>query len=129
MPASAGLSPGPRRGVAVSLYLRALAAVYLVAFVSLWVQLDGLVGERGILPASDLMERVRGAGLERWLRVPTLFHLSATDAALHGVCGAGAAIAALTVVAPFSAPPWVLLWVFYLSLAGVCGDFLRFQWD
>ena len=128
MPVSTEL-PGARQGIAISLYLRGLAAVYLVAFVSLWAQVDGLVGEQGILPASELVERVRDAGLKRWLRVPTLFHVTATDAALHAMCGAGAAIAALTVAAPFSAPPWVLLWAFYLSLAGVCGDFLRFQWD
>ena len=129
MPGSLGRSPGAGRGVAVSLYLRALAAVYLVAFGSLWVQVDGLVGERGILPARDLVERLRDAGLERWLRVPTLFHLSATDAAFHAACGAGAAIAALAIAAPFWTAPWILLWALYLSLANVCGDFLRFQWD
>ena len=58
---------GERHGIAISLYLRGLAAVYLVAFVSLWAQLDGLVGERGILPASELMERVRVFGVEGWL--------------------------------------------------------------
>jgi len=129
MPGSTGRDAAARHGVAVSLYLRGLAAVYLVAFVSLWMQLDGLLGERGILPAHELMERVRSVGMAGWVRLPTLFHLSATDAALHAVCGAGAVIAALTVAAPFSAPPWFLLWAFYLSLVGVGGDFLRFQWD
>ncbi|MCY3933990.1 MAG: lipase maturation factor family protein [Acidobacteria bacterium] len=35
------------------LLLRLLAGVHLVAFVSLWVQIDGLIGSRGILPARD----------------------------------------------------------------------------
>jgi len=45
--------------------LLVLAGVHLVAFVSLWVQIDGLVGSRGILPAREFftyLERVLGAG-------------------------------------------------------------------
>jgi predicted DCC family thiol-disulfide oxidoreductase YuxK len=33
-------------------FLRSLGLIYLVAFVSLWVQIIGLVGSNGILPAS-----------------------------------------------------------------------------
>lgn len=35
------------------LFLRPLGAVYLIAFVSLWTQLLGLVGQNGILPAMN----------------------------------------------------------------------------
>ena len=36
-------------------FLRLLGAVYLVAFLSFWVQAEGLVGTRGILPIRDLL--------------------------------------------------------------------------
>src|SRR5690606_11085138 len=34
------------------IFLRGLALIYLIAFISLWVQMEGLIGENGILPAS-----------------------------------------------------------------------------
>src|SRR2546422_10829768 len=41
------------------LFLRLLGVVYLVAFVSLALQITGLVGEHGILPAGGFLERAR----------------------------------------------------------------------
>ena len=39
--------------------LRGMGFVYLSAFWSLAVQVDGLLGSRGILPAAELMDRAR----------------------------------------------------------------------
>jgi hypothetical protein len=113
------------------LYLRALALCYLAAFLSLWSQIDGLIGSDGILPAADYLERVRANfdGDAPWTRVPTLAWLSASDGALHGICALGG-IAALTLllnVAPLLS--LVVLWVAYLSLASVGQVFLGYQWD
>ena len=36
-------------------FLRALGVVYLIAFVSLWVQVDGLIGTRGVSPVSEFL--------------------------------------------------------------------------
>ena len=80
------------------LFLRLLGLVYLVAFVSSWVQVDGLIGSNGILPARDLLERVSGVvGGSRYWRVPTLYWLSPSDAMLHGLCAGGCVLAALLV--------------------------------
>ena len=38
------------------------AIVYLIAFVSLWVQVDGLIGANGILPVRELLAGGAGAG-------------------------------------------------------------------
>ena len=65
------------------LFLRLLAVVFLIAFVSYWVQLDGLIGSQGILPAADLMRSVRGLGASGVWRVPTLCWLGASDGFLH----------------------------------------------
>ena len=43
-----------------SIFLRLLGLVYVIAFVSLWGQLAGLVGAHGILPAGNF-RRVRSA--------------------------------------------------------------------
>ena len=56
----------PTYHIASALFLRLLGVVYLIAFVSLWTQIDGLIGDHGILPASELSRRgpaaLRAAG-------------------------------------------------------------------
>ena len=69
-----------------------LGLCYLAAFVSLWVQVDGLVGARGILPVGQFLDWVRAqTGAERYWLLPTLCWLSSSDAFLHLLCGAGVA--------------------------------------
>jgi hypothetical protein len=112
------------------LFLAALGLVYLVAFASLWVQIDGLIGSRGISPAASYLENVaEQLGTERSLRVPSLFWLSASDVALHGACGLGVAAALMVVAGVAAGPSLALLWLLYLSLAAVGGVFLSYQWD
>src|ERR1700692_1025702 len=72
--------------------LRGLGVVYVSAFGSLAVQLDGLIGSGGILPAAEFLDRaaqVLGIGPATYWRLPTLFWLDASDRALHAVCWGG----------------------------------------
>jgi predicted DCC family thiol-disulfide oxidoreductase YuxK len=112
------------------LFIRLLAAIYLCAFVSLGVQVLGLVGERGILPAGRYLDAVRSAlGAAAYWNVPTLFWIAHGDAALKLASGVGAAVA---IVLMFGfAQRWCLavLFLLYLSLSSVGQDFLSFQWD
>jgi len=112
------------------LFLRLLGVVYLIAFASLTVQITGLVGERGILPAGQFLDSARSmAGADAYRLLPTVFWLGASDAALGAVVWAGAGLALLLVfgVAPLVTLP--LLWLLYLSLSIAGQDFLSFQWD
>lgn len=115
------------------LLLRLLAGVHLVAFVSLWVQIDGLIGSRGILPARDFftyLERVVGAGaFERLTNAPSLLWFSSSDAALHVLCAAGVLLSLLAIAGMVTAPIFGALWIFYLSLVWGGQTFLAFQWD
>lgn len=120
----------PSYGVARCLFLRLMAVVYLIAFVSLWVQIDGLIGSRGILPVASWVEAgTRSLSVERYWEYPTLCWLNSSDMFLHLQCGAGAllALAALAGLAP--APCFAILWALYLSLTIACREFLGFQWD
>jgi lipase maturation factor 1 len=125
----------PRHNVARWVFLRALGVIYLIAFVSLWVQIFGLVGSDGILPAKQAMDAMRSAadarhlGLERYHLVPTLCWLKATDGFLNFQCAAGTTLAVLLIIGIAPAPCLFLLWLIYLSLATVCREFLGFQWD
>jgi len=111
-------------------FLRLLGVVYLIAFVSFWVQAEGLVGLRGILPIHDLLALARERlGPSRYWVLPTVFWLGDGDAALHLVCAAGTVLAVLAVLG--RARPLVMLglWSLYLSLTVAGQDFLSFQWD
>jgi predicted DCC family thiol-disulfide oxidoreductase YuxK len=116
-------------------FLRTLGIIYLIAFVSLWTQIDGLVGSNGILPADQFMDGVRQQvaqqkiGLDRYRLLPTLCWWSASDASLRFQCVAGTALALLVVIGIAPAPCLFLLWLIYLSLTTVGRVFLGFQWD
>ncbi|HUI07644.1 MAG TPA: lipase maturation factor family protein [Verrucomicrobiae bacterium] len=115
-------------------FLRLLGLVYLIAFVSLGTQVDGLIGSNGITPAAALMTAVRDGSLGHngwaayWL-APTLCWFSSSNAALHALCWGGALLSLLVIVGV--ATPLALFgcWLFYLSLSVVCDVFLSFQWD
>ena len=117
------------------LFLRALGVVYLVAFVSLWTQISGLIGHNGILPADQLMPAASrqcdalGIGLGRFHLMPTLCWLNASNGFLDFQCAAGTVLAILLVAGIAPVPCLFLLWLIYLSLATVGLDFLGFQWD
>jgi hypothetical protein len=117
------------------LFLRALGLVYLVAFLSLLVQIRGLIGSRGILPAGSLMDAARTyfdaahVGLDRYRILPTLGWVSASDASLVAQCAGGAVAAAFVTAGLVEGPCLALCWLLYLSLVTLGRDFLGFQWD
>jgi predicted DCC family thiol-disulfide oxidoreductase YuxK len=121
----------PSRTVVRRLFLWALALVYLNAFLSLLVQVRGLVGERGILPVTEWLDYVhlRIPDENRFWLLPTLFWIDSSDAALVAACGGGAALALLLVLEVAPALLLALMWATYLSLAGVGQVFLGYQWD
>jgi hypothetical protein len=120
----------PTYFAASALFLRLLGLCYLAAFVSLWVQVDGLVGARGILPVGQFLDWVRAqTGVERYWLVPTLAWVSSGDAFLHLLCGAGVLAAMLLVVGLAPAVSAAAAWALYLSLAVAGQTFLQFQWD
>ncbi len=111
--------------------LQGIAIVYAIAFVSLAVQIEGLYGSRGILPAEGFV-RMLGErfGDAAWREQPTLFlWLGTSDAMLEGVCWAGAGFAGLLFVGVMPTLSAAACWVLYLSLFQIGRVFLGFQWD
>ena len=116
--------------VARCVFLRLLGVVYFFAFLSLALQVRGLIGKRGILPAADFLEAVRAQiGTERYWLVPTLAWVNASDAALLGMCLAGIALSVAVVFGWIPSISLIVLWLLYLSLVTVTRIFLGYQWD
>ena len=112
-------------------FLRVLGLIYLIAFVSLWVQVNGLIGANGISPVSQFLPAVyEQLGRQAYSLLPTLSWFNYSNAFLHFLCGGGVAFSLLLVflgIAP--AICLTALFVFYLSLAIAGQTFLSFQWD
>lgn len=125
-----GRLEAPTYGLTGRLLLQALAVAYFVAFVSLFPQIPGLIGERGLLPAADYLAsaEARTGPASRWL-VPSLAWLDPTAGALQFMALAGAAAALLALGGTLTAPMLLAAWILYLSLVAVGQDFLSFQWD
>jgi predicted DCC family thiol-disulfide oxidoreductase YuxK len=113
-----------------STFLRLLGIVYLIAFASWFVQVRGLIGSHGILPADRLLSSVpEEAGFRRYLEVPTLFWFHPTDAALRALTAAGIALSLPVIFGFATGPCLVLLWMLYLSQVSIGQEFMAFQWD
>jgi len=116
---------------------RGIAALFVVAFVSSLNQFRPLLGERGLLPAPELLEWARTSERAHRLLRPTLFrHLRYTDRRLAALCWTGIVIAATLVVGiPQLGPPWVpmvcflALWLGYMSITSIGQTFYGFGWE
>ena len=112
------------------LFSRWMALVYLVAFWSLGVQVVGLIGHHGILPAGDFLHfAAQQEGPNRFWAAPTLCWINSNDGFLLFLCWGGTALSILFLLGVLPALCAFLLWLFYLSLTIAGQDFLGFQWD
>ena len=113
------------------LFWKILGAIYGVAFLSLAMQITGLIGSNGILPAGAYLSRISDAlGSSRYWNFPTVFWLTgAGNLALRSVCLLGVVFAILLVAGFLQRFALIVCYVLYLSLITVGQDFLSFQWD
>ncbi|MFE3635947.1 lipase maturation factor family protein [Streptomyces sp. NPDC059168] len=109
---------------------RALAGVYLVAFLVAARQFRALLGERGMLPIPRFTARVP------FRRAPSLFHLHYSDRFFAAVVWAGCAVSAALLAGVDSALPlwggillWLVPWALYLSVVNVGQTWYSFGWE
>jgi predicted DCC family thiol-disulfide oxidoreductase YuxK len=120
----------PAYALTARLFLGGLALIYLAAFLSLGVQVSGLLGPGGILPAGDYFAAVaRRFGPERYWFFPSVFWLGAGDGALQSACAAGVLAAGVLLLGRWPRACLALLFALYLSLFYAGQAFMSFQWD
>jgi lipase maturation factor len=110
-----------------NLFIRLLGVVFLIAFLSLLVQLRVLYGRNGLLPAQAYLDGIRATA--RFFEVPTVFWIGCSDRALQAAAAAGVVLSFGLI---FNVAPCVCLfalWALYLSFVSVGQDFMSFQWD
>lgn len=117
-------------GAGTWIFLRLLGVIHLIAFVSFWVQLDGLVGPNGILPAQPYLDYWRAhLGAVRFWYLPTACWLFGGGWFLHLLCGAGVSLSLALIAGVMPAVCLALLWIAYLSLCVAGQVFMNYQWD
>ena len=126
-----GLLDAQDSWIAREIVQRGVAAVYVLAFLSTLHQFPVLLGEKGLLPVPDFLERAgRRAG-------PTLFrHVPYSDALLRGMCLVGMLLGLAVVLGlPQQGPAWSMLavfgamWAMYLSIVSVGQIFYGYGWE
>jgi lipase maturation factor 1 len=127
-----GANPTPSTYTLTSFFfLKGLAIVYLIAFVSFGVQALGLIGQNGILPVGDFMGAVKGRfGAVRGMwQVPGLFWFSSSDLMIKVICVLGV-VFSLTLLFGFaSRVSLIVLFILYLTVVNGGQTFMSFQWD
>ncbi|MGW0711277.1 lipase maturation factor family protein [Streptomyces sp. NPDC002643] len=111
-------------------FQRALAVIYLVAFLSAARQFRALLGERGMLPIP------RYVRLVPFRRAPSVFHLRYSDRFFAGWAWTGCAVSLALVAGLDSLLPlwgamllWLVPWAMYLSIVNVGQTWYSFGWE
>ena len=135
------------------LFLRLLALCYLVAFVSLYKQIDVLMSSRGLMPVSATLKAINDRNIPI-TSAPTLlvwrdqmiqlydailgYFPSAelagydqTDLIMYLLCLLGIQTSLMAVFSRYFHTYWVYLtcWVIYQSFVTIGGVYFHFQWD
>src|SRR5262249_4953586 len=93
-------------------FLRALGLIYLIAFVSPWVEVAGLVGSDGISPANQFLPAGHFQfGRNAYSILPTLCWFNSSNGFLHFLCGGGGVLSLLLILGIAPAVSLVALFV------------------
>ncbi|QDY80240.1 lipase maturation factor family protein [Streptomyces qinzhouensis] len=111
-------------------FQRALAGVYLVAFLTAALQFRALIGEKGMLPVPAYVRRVP------FRHAPSLFQLRYSDRLFACCAWTGVVLSAALVGGAADTVPlavamawWAVLWVLYLSVVNVGQVWYGFGWE
>ncbi|XP_021367200.1 lipase maturation factor 2-like [Mizuhopecten yessoensis] len=117
-------------------FLWGISGIYLIAFASLYIQIPGLYGENGILPAKLVLHEKIDSIEELLDGAPTLMKLTPrlgldAQGGMDLLCLIGMLVSFLSLVfgGARDTVAYTLLWMLYLSLYQVGQTFLWFQWD
>ena len=112
------------------IFLRVFGAIYVAAFASLGVQILGLIGHDGILPAGAYFGAAHQAlGNSAYRLLPSLFWVNSSDTALVAGAVVGMVLGLLVVVDRWTRLALIGLFALYLSYVYAGQAFMSFQWD
>ena len=106
---------------------RGIAAAALMAFGSLWLQAEALIGDNGVLPAAEFLEAVHATfGTGSYWSVPTALWFGLS---FHWVFAFGTLCALVGLAGKLRTSAALGAYAAYLSIVGVGQTFTAYQWD
>jgi Lipase maturation factor len=129
---------GPHFHIAKWTILRLMGCMYLTVFAAAWFQNIGLMGEYGLLPASDYMQRLRSSldDQSNWagfVKYPSLFWwIPLTDNTMNAINAMGMLLSLIVVVGSINS--WfvqLVLWLLYFTVVTTAGgtSFYQYGWE
>lgn len=112
------------------IFERSLAGLYFIAFLSAYNQFPVLLGEKGLLPTPDYVQKTN------FRSSPSLFMFGYSDRLLRILCLIGMLLSLSFTAGLFAQAPilihvfsWLILYGLYLSLVNVGQEFYGFGWE
>lgn len=112
--------------------LRLLGVIYAVAFLVVINQIVPLIGAHGLLPVDMFLKQISqalGSGGAGFVRLPSVFWLWHSDAALLTVAWIGFILSCIVVAGYANAPLLGVLWFLYMSIVHVGQDWYSYGWE
>ena len=132
--ATAPSPPNPRPSYWLTRFiiLRLLGFVYFIAFLAAANQIVPLVGEHGLLPAQQFLERVAthfGSSFDGFLQLPSVFWIHLSDQFLVTMSWVGLGFSACVMFGYANAIIMALLWALYMSFMNIGQDWYGYGWE
>ena len=128
-------TPSAPSYIARWIWLRALGGIFLSAFVSLWFQIEGLIGPRGISPAGEYLAAVRQAfspaflNLKAYWYAPTVLWVSPGSLMLRAIVAIGLLASLALIFNLWPRGAIVVASLAFLSFIGASQEFGQYQSD
>jgi hypothetical protein len=113
-------------------FLRLLGLIYSVGFLMEVHQGPALIGSEGLLPAHLFLDRVaelQGGEWEGFLRLPSIFWLSASDASLMLGAWVGLSLSIAVMLGLSNAIVMGILWALYMSFVHIGQTWTGYGWE
>jgi hypothetical protein len=123
--------PGGSGPAVATTFQRLLALIFVVAWISLGVQVRVLIGTHGLMPLDRFLEAISAENPIPVIGYPSLLRFAALarDGVLVGGTVVGVVLALLALAGLRPRLCFAVSTVLYLSYVSACRTFLSFQWD
>jgi len=113
-------------------FLRLLGFIYLIAFISLATQVIPLIGENGLLPADNFLDRVEGSYGSKsnsFSALPSIFWFGVSDNALVILSWLGVILSIIVLIGYANSILMFALWFLYMSFVHIGQLWYGYGWE
>jgi hypothetical protein len=113
-------------------FLRLLGFIYLIAFISLAIQVIPLIGANGLLPADNFLNRASdsySSSLDGFFALPSVFWFYISDNALLILSWLGVILSLVVLIGYANSILMFILWALYMSFVHIGQLWYSYGWE